>query len=96
MRVEWLRRALRDLEEEVAYIALENPEAADRFSEAIFASVDKLKLFPTMGREGRISGTRELTIPDWPYLIPYRVRNNCLQILSVFHTRRSPPSSWQG
>lgn len=94
MQIEWLRGALKDLEDEAAYIALESPETADRFSEAVFASVDKLALFPAMGREGRVTGTREWTMPNWPYLIPYRVRHNRLQILSVFHTRRSPPSTW--
>lgn len=42
MRVEWLETALKNLEDEANYIALENPQAADDFSEAIFSSVDKL------------------------------------------------------
>lgn len=41
MRVEWLEKALKNLEDEAIYIALENPRAADDFSDAIFASVDK-------------------------------------------------------
>lgn len=52
MQVEWLEKALKNLEDEANYIALENPKAADDFSEAIFASVDKLAQFPAMGREG--------------------------------------------
>lgn len=36
MRVEWLARALKNLEDEANYIALENPKAADDFAEAIF------------------------------------------------------------
>jgi toxin ParE1/3/4 len=46
MRVEWLEKALKNLEDEASYIALENPKAADDFSDAIFASVDKLAQFP--------------------------------------------------
>ncbi len=46
MRVEWLEKALKNLEDEANYIALENPKAADDFSDAIFASVDKLAQFP--------------------------------------------------
>jgi plasmid stabilization system protein ParE len=45
MRVEWLEKALKNLEDEASYIALENPKAADDFSDAIFASVDKLANF---------------------------------------------------
>lgn len=50
MRVEWLEKALKHLEDEANYIALENPRAADDFSDAIFASVDKLAQFLSMGR----------------------------------------------
>ena len=31
MRVEWLEKALKHLEDEASYIALENPKAADDF-----------------------------------------------------------------
>ncbi|SFH04471.1 type II toxin-antitoxin system RelE/ParE family toxin [Pseudomonas sp. NFACC45] len=94
MRVEWLEKALKKpsetLEDEASYIALENPKAADDFSDAIFASVDKLARFPAMGREGRVKNTREWAVPNWSYLIPYRVRGDRLQILGVFHTRQRP------
>lgn len=62
MRVEWLERALKNLEDEANYIALENPKAADDFSDAIFASVDKLAQFPSMGREGRVKHTRNIGV----------------------------------
>lgn len=62
MRVEWLEKALKNLEDEANYIALENQEAADDFSDAIFASVDNLALFPSMGREGRVKNTREWAV----------------------------------
>ncbi len=94
MRVEWLEKALKNLEDEANYIALENPKAADDFSDAIFASVDKLALFPTMGREGRAKNTREWAVHNWSYLIPYRVRGDCLQVLGVFHTRQRPRAKW--
>lgn len=94
MRVEWLRTALKNLDDEAAYIALENPTAAAEFVQAIFASVEHLAQFPAIGREGRLPGTREWVLPDRPYLIPYRVRHGHLQILRVFHTRRLPPSAW--
>ncbi len=90
MQVEWLEKALKNLEDEANYIALENPKAADDFSDAIFASVDKLAQFPSMGREGRV----KRAVPNWSYLIPYRVRGDRLQILGIFHTRQRPRSQW--
>ncbi|MFJ2479993.1 type II toxin-antitoxin system RelE/ParE family toxin [Pseudomonas sp. NPDC087598] len=94
MRVEWLRTALKNLDDEAAYIALENPKAASEFVQAIFASVDHLEQFPASGREGRLPGTREWALADRPYLIPYRVRQGRLQVLRIFHTRQLPPGKW--
>ncbi|MDD1966814.1 type II toxin-antitoxin system RelE/ParE family toxin [Pseudomonas putida] len=94
MQVEWLEKALKNLEDESDYLALESPQAADDFSDAIFASVDRLAIFPALGRVGRVKNTREWVVPDWPYLIPYRVHNNRLQILGVFHTRQRPRHKW--
>ncbi len=67
---------------------------ADDFSAAIFASVDRLAQFPAMGREGRVQNTREWAVPNWSYLIPYRVRGDRLQIFGVFHTRQRPRTTW--
>ncbi|WDR36731.1 type II toxin-antitoxin system RelE/ParE family toxin [Pseudomonas serboccidentalis] len=94
MRVEWLRTALKNLDDEAAYIAIENPKAASEFVQAILDCVDHLARFPASGREGRLAGTREWALPDRPYLIPYRVRQGRLQVLRIFHTRRLPPSMW--
>ncbi|WP_426237181.1 type II toxin-antitoxin system RelE/ParE family toxin [Pseudomonas sp. TWP3-2] len=95
MQVDWLKTALRNLDDEAAYIAKENPKAAAEFVQAILASVDHLAQFPAAGREGRLPGTREWVVTDRPYLIPYRVRQGRLQVLRVFHTRRLPPSVWK-
>ncbi|MDD1964515.1 type II toxin-antitoxin system RelE/ParE family toxin [Pseudomonas putida] len=94
MRVEWLRTALKNLDDEAAYIAKDNPQAASEFVRAIAASVDQLSTFPASGRTGRVAGTREWPVPTFPYLIPYRVRSGRLQILRIFHTKRLPPSQW--
>ena len=47
-----------------------------------------------MGRPGRVFGTRELVLNKFPYLIPYRVKNNCIEILRIFPTRMSQPEFW--
>jgi toxin ParE1/3/4 len=56
-------------------------------------SVTLLADHPELGRAGRVPGTRELVIPSTPYLIPYRVRGQRIDILRVFHGRRRWPSS---
>ncbi|WP_082060738.1 type II toxin-antitoxin system RelE/ParE family toxin [Pseudomonas abietaniphila] len=94
MRVEWLRTALKNLDDEASYLAQDNPQAATDFVSAVRESVEHLSRFPAAGRVGRIAGTREWPIPDRQYLIPYRFRAGRLQILRIFHTRRLPPSRW--
>ena len=42
---------------------------------------------PSLGRAGRVPGTRELVVPDTPYLVPYRVRGMRIEILRIFHGR---------
>lgn len=59
MRIEWLKAALNNLEEEAAYLSLHNPTAASEFVAAIQSAVNHLAEFPAIGREGRLSGTRE-------------------------------------
>jgi toxin ParE1/3/4 len=94
MRVEWLKTALKNLEDEAAYIALDSPQGTSDFIFAIRAAVEQLASFPAMGHEGRLAGTREWAMSDFPFIIPYRIRHGRLQILRVFHTRRLPPVRW--
>ncbi len=62
--------------------------------EKITHSVDALRQQPSMGRPGRVPGTRELGIPGTPYIVPYRVRNDAVEILRIFHTSRKWPDKF--
>jgi plasmid stabilization system protein ParE len=92
MRVRWLRAALRNLDEEATYMAADDPAAAHLVVERVLAAVARLEHLPAMGRPGRVPGTRELLVQKTQYLVPYRVRDDVVEILRVFHTsRRVPP-----
>lgn len=91
MRVEWLRTALANLNAEAEFIAQDNRGAAERVVNAILQSVNQLKKFPAVGRPGRVPGTRELVVRGTPYIVPYRVRQETIQILRVFHGARRWP-----
>ena len=94
MQVIWLKTALKNLDEIATHIAEENPLAASQVVETIETQVNQLMLQPSMGRSGRVVGTRELVISDTHYLVPYRIRNKQVEILRVFHTSRQLPSRW--
>ena len=92
MQVRWLKAALANLDAEAEYIARDHPAGAARVVGAIERAVALLPRYPAMGRAGRVSGTRELIVPDTPYIIPYRVRHGTVEILRVLHAaRRWPP-----
>ena len=94
MRIKWLKEATINLDEAMDYIAQEDPDAAKKIYQHIRSRVAELASMPGQGRPGRIYGTRELVIDKYPYLIPYRIKNDEIQILRVFHTSRIPPAKW--
>ena len=94
MPVRWLRTALANLNAEAEYIARDNPAAAARMVTAINTAVEQLARHPALGRTGRVPGTRELVVPDTPYIIPYRVHSGAVEILRVFHGARRWPSEF--
>ena len=95
MKVVWTRPALRALEAIGDYIAQRNPDAAEWTVERVAARVDQLGENPHLGRSGRIAGTRELVVSGTPFVVPYRVRDDRVEVLSVFHGARKWPDSFQ-
>ena len=94
MRVKWLRTALANLNAEAEYISQDNPGAAARTVAAIVDAVELLKQYPALGRPGRVSGTRELVVQGTPYIVPYRVRGDVIELLRVFHGARKWPNQF--
>jgi len=93
-QIKWLRTALKNFDDELSYIATDDPTAARLVARRIFETVALLAAQPAIGRPGRVSGTRELLVPQTRYLIPYRVRRAAIEILRVFHASRRPPKRW--
>ena len=87
MKIVWSPRAAGHLEQIRDYIAEDDPAAAARIAEKILAAVGLLARHPGAGRPGRIPGTRELLVAGTPYIIPYRVRRERLELIAVFHGR---------
>jgi toxin ParE1/3/4 len=94
MRIKWLKRAIESLDGAMAHIAREDEETAKDISDYIHARIESLQTQPHLGRPGRIFGTRELVIDKYPFIIPYRVKDEEIQILRIFHTSRKPPQKW--
>jgi toxin ParE1/3/4 len=92
MKVVWSRRAIRHLVYLREYIEKDSEQNAALVAKRILQAVDLLQTQPAMGRPGRVLGTRELVVPDTPYIIPYRVRRGRLELIAVFHGRQKWPA----
>lgn len=99
MQIVWLNTALRNLDEIADYIAQDNPTAASQVVRLqavrlVVEQINQLASQPAMGRPGRVVGTRELVISNTHYIVPYRMKNNQVEILRAFHTSQQPPKKW--
>ncbi|CAM4405151.1 type II toxin-antitoxin system RelE/ParE family toxin [Palleronia rufa] len=97
-RINWSREALDDLKGEVAYIAADNPRAAQQVSDTLTRTAAALSDMPT-GRPGRVTGTYEKTVTGLRYIIAYALTGDpdhgVVTILHVIHTSRDwQPESW--
>ena len=95
MRVRWTEPAAKALESIQDYIAKDNPAAAFEVAQRIRIATVRLKEHPRIGRTGRVRGTYELVIHGIPYIVPYRIRKEEIQVLSVYHTSRKWPESFE-
>jgi toxin ParE1/3/4 len=73
------------------YIEKDNPPAALRVAHAIFMEAAALKDFPHRGRPGKTGDTREITFPGWPYILVYKVKNDAVLVVRVYHGAQDWP-----
>ena len=87
---------MKNLDDEAAYIAKDDPAAAKLVVRRIIKAVRHLADNPAMGHPGRVPDTRELIVPGTRYIVPYRVRPRLdrIEILRVFHASRKLPEAW--
>lgn len=90
--VVWAPEALRDLGEQIAFIAADNWQAAQLVRDRIGAAVELLAERP-IGRPGRVLGTYEKRVVKTRYIIAYELPDERrLHILWVIHSSRDWPA----
>jgi addiction module RelE/StbE family toxin len=94
VKLVWTEPARQDLREIFTYIAEENPNAARRLLAEIKERAVLLQNNPELGRTGRVDGTRELVVAGTQYILPYRLKEQQIQILAVFHGARLWPDNF--
>ncbi|MGD0214971.1 MAG: type II toxin-antitoxin system RelE/ParE family toxin [Terriglobales bacterium] len=91
MRPRWTTPATQDLYNIVRRIQQDNPAAAAKVAETLYDGCGKLGNFPRRGRNGRIDGTRELVFGGLPYIVVYRIQDQNLEILRIYHGAQDWP-----
>jgi toxin ParE1/3/4 len=89
LSVRWTERALEQLREIGAYIALENQDAAKLLVEKVRDATDRLESFPESGRkvpEYMSLPHREIVIP--PCRVFYRIQGKTVWIIHVTRSER--------
>jgi toxin ParE1/3/4 len=93
--IEWTEQANRQLDQARDYIALSNSEeVAARITMRIVTTIQQLAAFPTSGRSGRVPGTRELVIPNSPFVAAYAIDRDRIVILAIYHGARQWPEAF--
>jgi toxin ParE1/3/4 len=92
MKVVWSRRAIHHLVRLREYIAKSSDQNAALVVSRILNAVEQLQTHPELGRPGRVVGTRELVVPQTPYIVPYRIRRDRLDLISVLHGHQKWPA----
>ena len=90
MKIVWTPEAEFDRVEIWDAIAADSPRAALRMDALFSDSFATLASHPRIGREGQISGTRELT-PHASYRVIYEIEGETVWILALVHAARLWP-----
>lgn len=92
MHVRLTSDAVSDLNAIKEYLDPRNPRACDRILAAIFATLGQLESFPLLGKYGRVSGTREITVPRTPFFVVYSLPDQIhIDIDRILHGRQQYP-----
>jgi hypothetical protein len=85
MKIRWTAPAAQDLENIYRYLQETQPGRARSTVVEIRSAVRSLKQFPFRGRKGVEEGTREVTHVRLPFVLSYRVVEETVEILNIWH-----------
>lgn len=94
MQIVWRQNARNNLGEIRRFVAERNTSAAKRLFSAVQVTVEHLARTPSLGRPGRVEGTRELVIPHTACVVAYIVLDEQLIVLAVLHQAQDWPDAF--
>lgn len=94
MKIKWVRLALKDIQSIADFISIDSTAVSKKIIQLIYSRVQILANQPYIGRSGRVNDTRELVIDGTPFIVPYRIKNNEVEILRIMHASRKWPETF--
>jgi toxin ParE1/3/4 len=91
VKLVWTRPAVADRREIRAYIAQDSPAASLALDELFSKKASRLVDHPSIGRPGRVAGTREL-VAHQRYIRVYDITSDLVRVLRVMHAAQQWPS----
>lgn len=86
--------AIADLDDICTFSADDDPQRAMVLLARIEKRIGQLRDNPSLGRPGRVPGTRELVVPRTPFIVPYQVIGTMVEVLRVYHGARQWPEQF--
>jgi toxin ParE1/3/4 len=91
MRIRWTPAAALDLQRISDHLKEHHQEYWRPTVLRIYSAIQDLKRWPNRARNGREEGTRELLFPPLPYVAVYRVKEDTIEVLRIYHGAQDRP-----
>lgn len=93
MRIRWTPAAAADLQHISDYLKQRHRRYRQPTVRKLYAAIESLRSGPSRGRAGREEGTRELVLHPLPYIVLYRVKEQAVEVLRIYHGAQDRSSS---
>jgi len=90
VKLRFQKRALRQIDSALAYIAAQSPQGAANVEARLRALIDLLQVRSQIGRKTSLPGVRRIYLTPFPYLMDYYVGDDEIVIQRFRHTSRKP------
>ncbi|HTC90190.1 MAG TPA: type II toxin-antitoxin system RelE/ParE family toxin [Bryobacteraceae bacterium] len=91
MRIRWTPAAAADLQSISEYLKEHHPRYRNPTMRKLYETIRELKQWPARGRPGREVGTREILFPPTPYVAVYRVKDQTIEVVRIYHAAQEQP-----
>jgi toxin ParE1/3/4 len=91
MRIRWTPAAAADLQQINDYLKQHHPHCRQLTMRKLYDTSRSLKDWPGRGRPESEEGTREIVFPPLPYVAVYRVKQQTVEVLRVYHGAQDRP-----